>query len=150
MRGFYMNRIRKMTEADLDRVVELERETFSLPWTKDGFLAALEMPKNCFLVTEDEEGVQGYCGYYQVLDEAEIMNVCISAKKRGKGLGSAMMKELLSCAKANDAKSILLEVRVSNASAIHVYESVGFQSVGVRKGFYEQPVEDALIMKCDL
>ncbi|SFQ48802.1 ribosomal-protein-alanine N-acetyltransferase [Lachnospiraceae bacterium XBB1006] len=143
-----MNRIRRMNKEDLQRVVEMEKETFSQPWTQEGFWNAMQLPKNCFLVIEDEEGVQGYCGYYQVLDEAEVMNVCVKKEKRGRGLGKAMMKQLLAYAKKGGAASIVLEARVSNEAAIHVYETLGFVALGVRKGFYEQPTEDALIMQC--
>jgi ribosomal-protein-alanine N-acetyltransferase len=139
-----------MTQNDLPRVVELERDTFSIPWSEEGFLTAMQRSENCFLVIEDEKGVQGYCGYYRVLDEAEIMNVCINKARRGQGLGSAMVEQLLKEAKEGGATRILLEVRVSNEPAIRVYKRLGFVPLGVRKGFYEKPVEDALIMQCDL
>lgn len=141
-----MSRIRRMTVEDLLQVVKLEEETFSRPWTVKGFEEALLREENCFIVIEDEE-VLGYCGYYKVLDEAEIMNVCIRKDCRNRGLGRTMMEALLKEAEGDGVSSMILEVRVSNASAIHLYEKLGFQSLGIRKDFYELPREDAVIMQ---
>ena len=145
-----MSRVRRMTLEDLAQVVKLEEATFSLPWSVKGFEEALAREENCFLVIQDEDEILGYCGYYKVFEEAEIMNVCIREDRRGEGLGRIMMEELLNTAKETGVKTVVLEVRVSNAPAIRLYENLNFVSLGVRKDFYEMPREDAEIMQCTL
>lgn len=141
-----MSRTRRMTSEDLSQVVKLEKETFSQPWSEKGFEEALLREENCFIVIEDTE-IYGYCGYYKVLDEAEVMNVCIRKDSRNRGLGRIMMEALIKEARDAKVSNMILEVRVSNASAIHLYEKLGFVSLGIRKDFYEMPREDAMIMQ---
>lgn len=143
--------IRPMTEEDLERVTAIEGETFSVPWTRDGFASALKMGGSRYLVAEcGEEGIVGYCGYYSFMDEAEITNVAIAAPYRGQGYAKTMLQELLLQAKKDLIEKVVLEVRFSNAGAIGLYENMGFKKLGVRKDFYEKPREDAIIMMLDL
>lgn len=145
-----MCEVLRMTPADLAAVTELEKETFSIPWSRQGFEDALKREENCFLVIKQGEEILGYCGYYKVFEEAEVMNVCIKKSRRKEGLGSLMMKRLIQEAEAEGVQRMVLEVRVSNESAIHMYEKLGFASLGIRKDFYEIPREDAMIMEADL
>ncbi len=138
--------IRTMTALDCVRVAELEKQIFSLPWSEDGFRAAVLMPQNVFLVAEDAGEICGYLGMYTSIDEGEITNVGVAPACRNQGIGRKLMQAALSTAHQQGLAQVVLEVRVSNASAIHLYESCGFVNVGVRKGFYEQPKEDAYIM----
>lgn len=142
--------IRDMMEKDLEKVVEIEERTFSMPWSKNGFADALKMQANHYVVYEEEGIIKGYCGFYGVLDEGEITNVAVDCQYRNCGIAKAMLSELLKVAASEGITKMVLEVRVSNASAIHVYETLGFKNIGIRKGFYEKPVEDAMIMECIL
>ena len=138
--------IRNMTEQDCVRVAELEKQIFSLPWSEDGFRAAVAIVSNIFLVAEEAGEICGYIGLYQSLDEGEITNVAVAPDKRNAGVGFKLMQAVLGMAKQQGIVRIVLEVRVSNASAIHLYEKCGFVNCGIRKGFYDFPKEDAYIM----
>ena len=139
--------IREMNIEDLAVVSEIEKMCFTMPWSRDGFEAALSMPGNVFIVYEKNDAILGYCGYYGVLDEAEITNVAVHPDMRNRGIGRDMVSALLSKASKAGIKRVLLEVRESNDSAIHLYEELGFKKLGIRKDFYEQPRENAYIME---
>jgi ribosomal-protein-alanine N-acetyltransferase len=140
-------KIRKMTPEDAALVSEIERKCFSTPWSSQGFLDALAQECTVFLVAEESnEVIAGYVGMYVSLDEGEITNVAVKSDLRGKGIAKALLKELLSYANAHGITRIVLEVRMSNAAAIGLYEGFGFEIIGTRKGFYEFPREDAHIM----
>lgn len=135
-----------MTKEDCAQVAELEKKIFSQPWSEQGFCDAIDMEQNIFLVAEEAGEVWGYIGMYQSLDEGEITNVAVAPEQRNTGIGWMLMQEALEKAKQQGIVQIVLEVRVSNASAIHLYEKCGFVSCGIRKGFYDFPKEDACIM----
>lgn len=138
--------IRAMEKADCKVAARLEKEIFSLPWSEQGFLDALAMPENIFLVAEEAGEIYGYIGMYVSLDEGEITNVAVAPEKRGAGVGGMLLKESLELAVKKEIAQVVLEVRVSNQPAIHLYEKYGFEHCGVRKGFYDFPKEDAYIM----
>lgn len=125
---------------------ELEKKIFSQPWSEQGFCDAIGMEQNIFLVAEEGDEVCGYIGMYQSLDEGEITNVAVAPEKRNAGIGRMLMRAAMEQAKQQGIVRIVLEVRVSNASAIHLYEKCGFVNCGIRKGFYDFPKEDAYIM----
>lgn len=139
--------IREMNTEDLAVVSEIEKMCFTMPWSRDGFEAALSMQGNVFIVYEKNDEILGYCGYYGVLDEAEITNVAVHPDMRNRGIGRDMVSALLSKANKAGIKRVLLEVRESNDLAIHLYEELGFKKLGIRKDFYEQPRENAYIME---
>jgi len=141
--------IRTMTGQDCAIVAGLEKEIFTMPWSEEGFRSAVLIPQNVFLVAEDAGEICGYLGMYTSIDEGEITNVGVAPSYRNQGIGHKLVQAALAMAKQQDLTKIVLEVRVSNASAIHLYEKCGFVNVGVRKGFYEQPKEDAYIMICN-
>ena len=138
--------IRAMQEKDCKAVYEIEKEVFSLPWSEQGFLDAIASDNNIFLVAEEEKQIVGYLGMYVALDEGEITNVAVSPSNRNLGIGDKLIKEALSQMKEKGIIQVVLEVRVSNTPAIRLYEKNGFQTCGIRKGFYEFPKEDAYIM----
>ena len=135
-----------MTIEDCVRVAELEKAIFSQPWSEQGFREALNMEQNIFLVAEEEGTICGYIGMYQSLDEGEITNVAVAPEKRNAGVGRMLMQAAMEQAKRQGITRIVLEVRVSNASAIRLYEKCGFVNCGIRRGFYDFPKEDAYIM----
>lgn len=138
--------IRKMEEKDLNQVCEIEKSIFSLPWSYYSFRDALNREDTIYLVAENEGKIVGYLGLWNILSQGEITNVAVMEEYRKRRIGHMMLKELLSQGKSQGIESFTLEVRESNKGAIHLYESFGFTIAGTRKGFYERPKEDALIM----
>ena len=136
----------RMTEREVPAVAVLEQELFSMPWSKQGFLDTLAMDNVRFLVAVDEDVVCGYCGVYMAADEGEITNVAVAPSYRRRGIAKMLMRQLIDEAFELGISQIALEVRVSNEGAILLYTQLGFVSVGVRKNFYERPIEDAYIM----
>lgn len=136
----------RMTERDVSAVAELEKELFSMPWSEQGFLDTLPMDNVIFLVAKEEEIVCGYCGIYLAADEGEITNVAVAPSFRRRGIAKMLMRELIDESFGLGINQIALEVRVSNEGAIQLYTQLGFASFGVRKNFYEHPIEDAYIM----
>ena len=138
--------IKPLTEEYVDQVCVLEEEAFSMPWHKESFLEMIANENACYLVALVGEEVVASCGLRHIVGEGEITNVVTKNTMRGKGVGRQILLRLLEEGSKMGAEAFTLEVRVSNAPAIHLYESLGFVSEGVRKNFYEDPTEDALIM----
>lgn len=141
-----MVQIRKMTEKDLDSVAEIERATFSMPWSKESLMDFLNREDVVFLVAEENGEILGYCGYLKIIDEADILNVAVKEGHRGKKIGSEMIQKLLEEGNQQGIFRFTLEVRESNLAAIHIYEKAGFVSAGIRKNFYEKPTENGIVM----
>lgn len=137
---------RKMEERDVEEVSRIEEETFSMPWSPKSFLEMIQSKDAYYIVAEQDGKILGSCGVLQALDEGNITNVVIEKESRGQGIGTAMLGFLMKEGEKRGITAYTLEVRVSNVSAIHVYEKLGFVSVGIRKNFYEKPKEDANIM----
>jgi len=138
--------IRTMEKKDIAQVSEIEKSIFSIPWSENSFIEASENENNIYLVCVENEEITGYCGLWTVLGEGNVTNVAVSVKHRGKGYGSALMKELQNRGLEKDVGKYFLEVRQSNVIALNLYLSVGFKKIGIRKNFYERPAEDAVIM----
>ena len=135
-----------MDRGHVDQIAELERQCFSTPWSETQLEDALYNDNACFIVAEDGEGgVLGYAGLTTVLDEGYINNIAVEEAARKHGVASALLDVFVRFAAINLA-FLTLEVRKSNAAAIALYEKFGFQQVGIRKGFYSRPREDAVIM----
>lgn len=135
-----------MEKSHIREVAQIEKETFSVPWSEKAFLEALEAEYALFLVAEEEGRVAGYIGVYLAADEGEITNVAVEETFRRHHIGEYLVKEALSEAEKKGAATIFLEVRCSNTPAIALYEKMGFSICGTRKGFYEKPKEDAYVM----
>lgn len=138
--------IRPMLEKDLQEVVRIEKENFSLPWSRQGFADSVSQENTCYLVAVFNEKVAGYCGFLQVLDEADITNVAVDAAARKNGIGEKMLRELMRQGEVRGVRAFTLEVRESNLAALGLYRKLGFQSAGIRKNFYDAPKENAVIM----
>ena len=144
-----MNEIRRMTVQDVDAVTEIEKATFARPWTREDFLREMEVNKVArYLVYVLDGEIVGYAGAWVILDESHITNIAIREDMRGRGYGKALVKALLQYLSNLGAEYATLEVRVSNATARHVYESLGFVRMGKRPHYYEDNGEDALLMVC--
>lgn len=138
-------RVVYMDDSHIDGVVDIENYSFSHPWTKEGIIEA-KNNRTKFYVFEKSGEVLGYVGISVILDEGYITNIAVLPKYRGNGIGKALMKKLDDLARLEKLSFISLEVRVSNQNAISLYEKFGYKTEGVRKGFYDDPKEDALIM----
>lgn len=139
-------RIRPLEEGDLDWVLPIEQCTFSEPWSRDGFLNSLRSVDTIYLAAVWEGQGAGYCGLLRSFEEADITNVAVAEAFRNRGVGRQMLQALMEKGRRQGIRRFTLEVRTGNESAIHLYESLGFEAVGVRKNFYRFPTEDALIM----
>ena len=142
--------IREMNLQDVPAVARIEKQCFSLPWSEQSLTDSVVREDTLFLVCEDEQNVVGYIGMYISFDEGDITNVAVDSACRKKGYGESLVSKAIELAKEKKIEMIMLEVRVSNAPAISLYKKMGFEELGIRKNFYEHPVEDALIMKCPL
>ena len=141
--------IRPMTMADVPAVYAIETSCFSDPWSEDSFAFALENnPIAHFLVVEDGGILCGYISYYHVVDEGQIINIAVSPDYRRKGIGRALMEAFLQKAYVLGIKTLTLEVRASNQAAKALYEAFGFVQNGLRKKYYSDPREDAILMIC--
>lgn len=134
----------QMKAEHVAAVAKLEKECFSEPWSENALAEELSNPDSHFLVAECGE-VAGYIGVQEICGEAYITNVATFKNHRKKGIGRALLRAAADGAKARNCEFITLEVRVSNASAIALYESEGFKKVGTRKNFYASPTEDGAI-----
>ncbi len=138
--------VRTMQVKDIETVAKLEEAIFSQPWSHKGFLDALNLSHTVFLVAEEDGKILGYIGMYFSMDEGEITNIAVDPVARCHGIGGMLLGEMIKEAERRSIAKIVLEVRVSNESAIRLYERHGFMKRGIRKGFYEFPKEDACIM----
>ncbi len=134
----------------IDQLVELERQCFALPWSRGMFLHEIDNPNAIYIVAFDGDVVAGYIGCWQIIFEGHITNVCVSPAYRRRGLGSDMLCRMMHTLRCDECTEVTLEVRRSNAGAIALYEKHGFVEVGVRRGYYEDNGEDALIMTAPL
>ncbi|WP_280772287.1 ribosomal protein S18-alanine N-acetyltransferase [Salipaludibacillus daqingensis] len=139
--------IRLMEVDDLDQVMEVEKDCFPQPWTYSVFFN--EITKNQFayyLVAEVDDKIVGYCGLWVIVDEAHITNIGIHSSLRRQGLGEYLFQGAMEMAKKLGAVKISLEVRVSNKAAQALYRKYGLKDGGIRKKYYTDNQEDALVM----
>ena len=136
-----------MTIDDIDNVLEVEKDCFSIPWSKASFLRELEDNEIAlYLVAKIGNKAVGYIGVWKVLDEGHITNLAVHSDYRKLGIGSMLVDKLLSLCKNDEITSFTLEVRKSNVIAQNLYKKFGFVECGVRKKYYEDNNEDAIIM----
>ncbi len=134
-------------EKHLSQLEELEKQCFSVPWTKEQIKSQLRDKNHEFIVAESNEGeVLGYVGLIYVLDEGDISNVAVKPQYRREHLGTALISELMKIAENLGIVSISLEVRETNIPAQKLYSNFGFEPVGLRKNYYDFPKENAIIM----
>lgn len=137
---------RAMTPADVPFISHLEEETFSMPWSAASFLQMIEQEDARYFVAEEDGQLLGGCGLLLIAGEGNITNVAVAKEARRRGIGTGLLRHLLSEGDKEGLTAYTLEVRVSNTAAIGLYRKLGFVSEGIRPNFYEKPVEDAMIM----
>ncbi len=132
--------------GDIPAVAELEQQLFSCPWSEQAFLETFHQD-TLFVTARTGHEIAGYCGMYCYAGgEGEITNVAVAPRCQNQGIGRRMLTYLLEQARSRGMVRIILEVRVSNENAIHLYEKLGFKNTGIRKNLYELPREDGMIM----
>lgn len=138
--------VRRMTERDLDKVMAIEHESFTLPWSRESYLGELKNQFATYLVCDRQGELAGYVGVWVVFDEAHITQVAVNQQYRGQALGKLLMLEAEKVARQKKALRILLEVRPSNQAALAMYQGLGYVESGRRKAYYSDNGEDAIIM----
>lgn len=135
-----------MAERHLKALAEIERQCFRTPWSEAALREELDNERNLFLVAEEQGETLGYVGCQTVLDEGYITNVAVAPDARRRGVARALLQELAERAETQGLTFVTLEVRQSNAAAIALYTGQGYVQVGIRRDFYREPQEDAVLM----
>lgn len=142
--------IERMTSKDIDGVFEVEKNCFEHHWSKDAFAKELKNDVARYLVAKIDGKIVGYVGIWFVVDEGHITNVAVHSDYRGKKIGDELVKALVELCRENNIASMTLEVRVSNVVAQNLYKKYGFKLAGIRKEYYSDNKEDAMIMWNDV
>ena len=143
--------VRPMLTSDLDTILQIERASFSTPWCLEAFKTELKDNEYArYLCLELNGQVIGYMGLWFILDEGHITNIAINPNYRGQRWGEFLMKSVMDKMAEQGMERMTLEVRVSNSTAQSLYHRLGFTTAGVRKGYYADTGEDALIMWAEL
>ncbi len=142
--------LRSMTPSDVPEVARIETTAFSTPWSEETFNSLLKRSGVELWVAEWGDELAAYAILWKVLDEGELANIAVRSDLRGRGIGSGLLSRMLEVAEDSGVRSLYLEVRESNGLAREMYARRGFHEIGVRKGYYEGPREDARILKKSL
>lgn len=139
---------RVTTPEELAGVLEIEEASFNNPTTREWYERELARPEVCFIyvLRTPEHPCAAFCAFWRIADQAHINNLAVRPDLRGRGLGIRMLEAIMAEVKELGATSLALEVRRSNIAAQRLYERAGFRQDGVRKSYYTQPVEDALLL----
>ena len=139
-----------MTPADLDDVMAIERTSFRHPWSSNFFLEELQVACARSILAQVKDQIVGYVLFWLLPEVIDIHNIAVHPEFRRQGIGQTLLRQVVEQARRRDSSRVTLEVRVSNIAAQKLYESVGFTSQGLRKGYYSDDGEDALIMALQL
>lgn len=136
-----------MQMADLDNIMAIEPTIYPYPWSRGNFSDSLNAGYSCWVVEQNRRMV-GYAVLMLVLDEAHLLNLSVAARHQGQGFGHALLEHMLHTARRHGALNIFLEVRPSNRAAVKLYESLGFNEMAIRRGYYpaREGREDAVLM----
>jgi ribosomal-protein-alanine N-acetyltransferase len=141
----------RMCPEDLDEVLDIERASFSMPWSRGAFLYEMQQNRvaRCWVMREDGR-VIGYLCLWEIADELHITNIAVHPAHRRQGVGRLLLRGVLEDARERRLRLVVLEVRPSNTEARTLYEGFGFRVIGLRRGYYYDTGEDALVMEADL
>lgn len=144
--------LRAMTRADLDAVFTIEQAVQRFPWTRGNFMDALYSDFICRVDESEGGSIRGYAILMPAAGEAELLTIAVAREEQRKGLGRAILAEMMDEARERGVGRVYLEVRPSNDAAIDLYRSAGFREIGVRRNYYQNAggSEDALVMSCEL
>ena len=141
-----MTAIRPLQLRDISTIEEIERTSYPTPWSRSMFAGELAKPSSICLGAFDGERLIGYLIVSRYVDAWHVMNIAVAVDQRRRGIASDLLGALFERTREDGRRGYTLEVRVSNAGAIMLYERVGFERRGVRRGYYTDNREDALIM----
>lgn len=142
-------KVRQMVEEDLEEVIRIEQRSSNVPWKEAMFRGELEKnPYSTLWVVLNDSGfgIIAYVCFWIILEDLHILNIAVCPEERGKGLGKELIRTVLRHANQQGIREASLEVRNSNLTARKLYERLGFRAVGVRPGYYRNPLEDGIIM----
>lgn len=143
--------IRRMTEDDLDEIMELEVQLFRSPWPREEYIYELnDNPFSNLTVIEENGRIAAYCDWWIIYEQAQIATIGVAKDMQRRGLGQMMIDLIKKDAGMKGCDFVSLEVRVSNEPAIRLYEKNGFITVNIRKDYYKDDHEDAYLMVCPL
>lgn len=145
-----MVEIEKLNKSDLDLVLKIENRCFAIPWSRNMYLSEFDNSLAHYFAIRYFDKVVGYAGLWVIMDEAHITNIAVDSNHQNIGLGSKLMSHIIEEARKLGCNKMTLEVRVGNEAAIHLYKKYRFKTCGIRKKYYEDNNEDALIMWRDL
>ncbi len=128
--------IEPATQEDIDQIIEIEKESFKDPWTKENFEKELKLKFSHFFVCKELSEVIGYIVFWTIEDEGHIMNTAVKKEYRGKGIGKILLNHIIEFSKTKNIKQIFLEVREKNLIAKKLYSAFGFEPIQLRKNFY--------------
>jgi ribosomal-protein-alanine N-acetyltransferase len=143
-------RILSFKEADLDRIMEIENVSFASPWTRQCYLDLSPLETISFFVVKDGEELVGYMLYQVWEEEMELHTIAVDPERRRQGIARKMIAFMKEDATARAVERIFLQVRPSNEAARSLYQSFGFNVIGVRRGYYRDNLEDAFVMRLDM
>jgi len=138
--------IRMLEIADLDGIESIEQRAYETPWSRSMFASELAKPTSICLGAFEGVELVGYVINSRYVDAWHVMNVAVDPDRRGRGIATALLRRLFELTADDERRGYTLEVRVSNDSAIRLYERLGFEARGIRRGYYTDNREDALIM----
>lgn len=136
-----------MESRHLEEVIAIERASFATPWSRDMFLGEMSNRVSRQIVFKTGETLVGYLCFWEVLDEAHLMNIAVRPELRGQGYGKYMMAHLEAICLRDDIRRIILEVGRRNVAAKNLYRKCGFSTIGFRKNYYPTVPDDALVME---
>ena len=138
--------IRRLETADLDRIESIEQRAYPTPWSRSMFASELAKPTSICLGAFDGSDLVGYVINSRYVDAWHVMNVAVDPDHQRRGVATALLQHLFEVTRDDERRGYTLEVRVSNDDAIRLYERLGFEARGLRRGYYTDNREDALIM----
>ena len=136
-----------MKAEHVSQVAQLEKLCFADPWSEMSIASELQSIWSYWVVAVCDDEVVGYIGSQSSIDESDVMNIAVHPDWRRQGIAEQLIEHLISQLKNRGSQALMLEVRASNAPAIALYEKLGFRQVGLRKNYYRNPKEDALILR---
>lgn len=139
--------IMKMTQCHVSQIADLEKICFNDPWSENSIASELGNRLSHWIVALDGEKVVGYVGSQTVLGETDMMNIAVHPDYRKQGIATELIEALIQVLKERGSHSLMLEVRESNDPAKELYLKMGFELVGIRKNYYRNPKENALILR---
>jgi ribosomal-protein-alanine N-acetyltransferase len=139
-----------MTTADIENVIAIERASFQFPWSTRFFLDELQVDCARSILAEVDGRIVGYVLFWLVSEEVDIHNIAVHPDFRRQGIGRLLLEQVVAAARRQERLRVTLDVRFSNASAQSLYRSFGFVARGLRKAYYSDNGEDALVMALEL